>query len=486
MSSVAPTILVVLDGLGISLPIKCNAFFQAHTPHLDAWKTQHFYTTLQAAGIFVGLEKDYHGNSQVGHFTLGAGKVIEQTSTRLNKTIQQNILHGNHTLTDLLKSFNPTGSVHLLGMISDGNIHSNIDHAKSFILALAKHGFSNIFIHAFLDGRDCPPRSALSYLAEIQTLLDQYQCGKIATVHGRFYAMDRNNNDDRTEQSFTVLTKQQMNVQSYEQAITQHYADNITDEFIPPFACAVNHTIKPGHGVIFFNFRPDRARQLTKKLLNLDLAFFLTPVTYHPSLTTTPLIPEIMAEETLLEILSTHNKTIFTIAETEKYAHVTYFFNGHRDIIWPQEERVLIPSRPEQPCDQPTMQAKLITDTILSSLQHNPKNFYLINYANADMVGHSGNLQATVQAIEFLDAQLACLYEQVVIKQGGTMYITADHGNAEQMFDEITQQPCTSHTSNPVPFYMLTFNKNHQQNAHRWNGKGLADVASLILQNINL
>jgi 2,3-bisphosphoglycerate-independent phosphoglycerate mutase len=486
VSCIFPTVLVILDGLGVSSEKKHNAFYQANTPHFDSWQHQYFYRTLQAAGVFVGLQDGYHGNSQVGHFTLGAGRIIEQTSTRLNTNLHPDILHGNPTLADLLKKFNPGQRLHLLGMASDGNIHSNLDHARAFIAACAHHGISQILMHAFLDGRDTPPCSALQYLNTLQSDLDRFSCGKIASIHGRYYAMDRNNNDDRTQKSFDVLTQQQTSWTDYKDVITQNYAQNITDEFIKPTACIQDHTIQPGDGVIFFNFRPDRAIQLTEKLLTLDLAFFITPVLYHDRLATTPLIPEVTAEQTLLEILTARHKTIFTIAETEKYAHVTYFFNGHRDIIWSQEQRILIPSSPQQPSDDPKMKAQEITQTVLNSLQNDPKDFYLINYANADMVGHSGNLDATIEAIEYLNEQLAQLYEQVVIKQHGTIYITADHGNAETMFDDHTNQPCTSHTSNLIPFYMLTKNQSHMKNAKKWQGQGLADIASLILKNMKL
>lgn len=481
MSCISPTILIILDGLGISCEKKYNAFSQANTPHLDSWQDQHFYTTLQAAGIFVGLEEGYHGNSEVGHFTLGAGKIIPQTSTNLNVQLHPEKLSTNNTLTDLLKNFNPHARVHLMGMASDGNIHSNLDHARTFISTLAHHGISNILVHAFLDGRDTPPRSALQYLDIIQSDLEKLHCGKIASIHGRYYAMDRNNNADRTQKSFDVLTQRQSTWTSYQDCIAQNYTLHISDEFIEPTACIENHTIEPGDAVIFFNFRPDRAIQLTKKLLTLDLAFFVTPIVYHESLATTPLVASVQADKTLLEMLATQNKTIFTIAETEKYAHVTYFFNGHRDITIATEQRVLIPSSTLHPADDPTMQAEQITQTVLDSLTNNPKDFYLINYANADMVGHSGNLDATIAAIECLDTELNKLYQQAVIQQNGTIYITADHGNAETMFDELSNQNCTSHTSNPVPFYMLTKKGKPKLDVKL---EGLADIAGLILKNI--
>lgn len=480
MPSPYPTMLIILDGLGVSCEKKYNAFHQAKTPHLDNWKIQHSYTTLQAAGTFVGLQEGFQGNSEVGHFTIGAGRIIQQTSTHLNANLHLDKLSTNITLTNLLKRFNARNKVHIMGMTSDGNVHSNLDHARAFISTLAQHKISNVLVHVFLDGRDTPPQSAQQYLKSIQSDLDTYSYGKIASIHGRYYAMDRNNNWDRTQQSFDILTKQQESLTPYQDHINQSYAKNISDEFIIPAACIQDHTIQPGDAVIFFNFRPDRAIQLTKKILELDTAFFITPIIYHKTLPTTPLFSAVQKDETLLETLSSNNKTIFTIAETEKYAHVTYFFNGHRDITIPTEQRVLIPSsRTKQPAEEPRMQAETITQEIIKSLESDQKDFYLANYANADMVGHSGNLKATVEAIECLDEQLNKLYQEVVVKRNGTIYITADHGNAEVMFNEDINQPCTSHTNNPVPFYILS-----QKNKQDLELEGLADIAPLILKNI--
>ncbi|MGZ6255138.1 MAG: 2,3-bisphosphoglycerate-independent phosphoglycerate mutase [Candidatus Chromulinivorax sp.] len=482
MSYNSPTALIVLDGLGISSEKKYNAFYQAKTPHLDNWKQTQHYTTLKASGKFVGLQNNYHGNSEVGHFTLGSGQIIQQTSTHLASDLDYEKLISNTTLTNLLKKLNPTSRIHMLGMASDGNIHSSLSHARSFISALAHHINNKILVHAFLDGRDCPPQSAHKYLNIIEKDLDHFQCGKIASIHGRYYAMDRNNNWDRTEKSFKILTEEQQEIKNYTNYINHSYENGIFDEFIIPTACTQNHTIQPNDGIIFFNFRPDRAIQLTKKLLTIPSVFFITPLLYHETLQTTPLIGQIQAEETLLEILSLYQKTIFTIAETEKYAHITYFFNGHKDIKIPGEKRILIPSLPQNPAQIPTMQAQEITRTVIDSLQKDPCDFYLINYANADMVGHSGNLSATIKAIECLDEELGKLYQEIVINQNGTIYITADHGNAEMMFDQTTNQPCTSHTSNQVPFYAL----NAKKAQPLVELISLADVAPHILKNMGI
>lgn len=482
MLSTPVNILIILDGLGISDHQEYNAFFQAQTPHLDRWKFQHSYTTLQAAGQFVGLPDGYNGNSEVGHFAIGSGNIIEQTSYLLNYTMQQSILQNSDIIANLLKNFNTNRSIHLLGLASNGNIHSNIDHLRALIFTLQSHKITNILVHAILDGRDTPPYSAQQFLDSIEFDLQKYDGGKIASIHGRFYAMDRNKNYERTEKSFDVLTNQQETIFPYTEKIAQSYAAHVSDEFILPTACIQDHTIKPGDGVIFFNFRPDRAIQLTEKLLTLDLSFFVTPVQYHHDLATTPLIQAPHAKNTLLEVLSAHKKSIFTIAETEKYAHVTYFFNGHKDITLQGEKRTLIPSLTNPDiAHNPKMQAEKITDAVIESLQKDPFDFYLINYANADMIGHSGNLNATVAAIECLDTELGKLYEEVVVQRHGTIYITADHGNAELMHDTLSNQPCTSHTNNPVPFYMLSQSKRQELTL-----QGLTDIAPFILQHMNI
>lgn len=482
MPYISPNVLIVLDGLGISDANRHNAFNKAHTPHLTRWKTEYSYTTLQAAGTFVGLPDGYNGNSEVGHFTLGSGKIILQISTLLNHMMQESTLNNSAIITKLLKNFKVNSRVHLLGLASDGNIHSNIAHARALISTLNHHKIKNILFHAIVDGRDTPPCSAQQFLDTIESDLQKYKCGKIATIHGRFYAMDRNQNLDRTNKSLKILTQQEKTIIPYGQAIKNNYAQGLSDEFLVPTACIQDHIIQPGDGVIFFNFRPDRAIQLTKKLLEMNLAFLVTPVQYHPTLLTTTLLPSVQTNNTLLEILSAHHKKIFTIAETEKYAHVTYFFNGHKDITLPGEQRVLIPSLTDPDiAKNPKMQAEKITQTIIDSLHNNPCDFYLVNYANADMIGHSGNFNATVAAIECLDHELGKLYKEIVIKQNGTMFITADHGNAEKMFDEKSGQSCTSHTKNPVPFYMLK--KNHKQ---EFKLTGLADVAPFILKMMNI
>ena len=477
-----PTVLIILDGFGISSFKKNNAVSQSQTPNMDRWKLSHSYTILQASGKAVGLPSLYNGNSEVGHFTIGSGRIIPHVSTKLNESMQPHFLKTNFTLTTALKKFKPKKTIHLIGLVSDGNVHGNIKHLQALLATISTYSIPNISIHAFLDGRDTPPQSAQKYIQIIEDDLKKLKVGSIASVHGRYYAMDRNKNNERTEQSFDILTKQQKAFVGHNEYILNNYKKNITDEFIPPAACIENHTIKSGDGVIFFNFRSDRAQQIVEKLLTLDLDFFITPTLFRPDLKTQTLIDPIQATNTFLETLSQEKKTIFTIAETEKAAHITYFFNGLRHINIPTEKRVLIPSKTHKTfASDPTMQALTITEKIMHSLQNNPTDFYLINYANADMVGHSGDLAATIDAVECLDNQLGILYEEIVCKQKGIMYITADHGNAEVMFCDKSNQPCTSHTSNPVPFFMLSPDKKEDLAL-----QGLSDIASFILHKMNI
>lgn len=481
MSKKRPILLIILDGLGYTTDTHYNAFSIANTPHFDAWQETYAYTTLHASGSFVGLANTQNGNSEVGHFTLGSGTIIHQTATLLQTTMNFQNLCLHQTLVKELKNFNPDKTIHLIGLVSDGSVHSDIKHVYEILQVLAHYKFQNIAVHAILDGRDTPPQSALIYLKKLEKKLYTFQNATIATVHGRFYTMDRDNNYDRTKQAYNVMTQHQKTIYNYSSYIQDQYAKNITDEFIPPAACSPQHTIQHGDGALLFNYRPDRAKQITKMLLEQNLAFFITPVLYDQSLPTTPLIQAPQAKNTLLEILNANKKTMFTIAETEKFNHVTYFFNGHRSITFPYETRTLIPSLKVKSYDQaPAMKAQEITQEVLNTL-NNPYDFYLINYANADMVGHCGNLQATVQAIETLDQNVGQLYEKIVVQRQGTIYITADHGNAEKMFDPTTKQPYTSHTNNPVPLYILGQKK--QDLTHL---QGLADIAPHILEHMKI
>lgn len=463
----APTALVILDGFGIGKKSPYNAIFHAHTPHLDYYYAHYPHTQLVASGTAVGLINGMVGNSETGHITIGSGRIVQQGITVVTNKINDGSFFHNKTLIDCFAQLKKTRkTVHLLGLLSDAGVHSHINHLYAFIKAAQDNHIEKIVIHAFLDGRDAPPKSATHYLQQLETKLDN-KTVILGSISGRFYTMDRDNNWLRIKKSYDMLTTpEKPRFNNWQQALTNYYADGSTDEFIPPTLLNEHATIESGDGIIFFNVRPDRARQLTAcfvdknfdhfKVKDIMLCFFITPFYYSKHLNTTVLFKPPAITNTLKEVLHHHNKTIFSIAETEKYAHITYFFSGGKEQKYPHEKQMLIESAHAKHYNTiPEMSASLITDTVVQTLQTDPYDFYLLNYANADMVGHSGDFKATVQAIECLDKQLGILYHYIVQKHNGRIYITADHGNAEDMYDESTQQARTSHTTNLVPFIVV-------------------------------
>ena len=480
-----PTALIILDGIGYSKSKKYNAVAHAQTPHLSAWLKEYPHTLLQAAGIAVGLPEGFMGNSEVGHLTMGAGRIIQQPLSIINKAIKDRTFFNNPTLVNNLdKLHKKDGTLHIMGLLSDAGIHSHEDHLYAFLKAAKTHHITHIVVHLFLDGRDSPPRSAIKYLKKLQTYIDKHPDIQIGSIHGRFYAMDRDKNWDRTDKSFAIFSKQQeIGVAGWEHALKAFYKQGISDEFVPPTPMSSQAIIHSGDGIIFFNFRFDRARQLIERLQSLNPLFIITPVPIDNPPTTDFLFSSPDIQHTLLDELANNHKTVFAIAETEKYAHVTYFFSGGRERALPSETRVLIPSiKTKTYVKHPCMSAPKITATVLTSLKNDPQDFYLINYANGDMVGHSGDFDATVKAVECVDTQLGKLYEQIVEKMEGTMYVTADHGNAEVMYDQKSKQPQTAHTTNPVYFIMVKkgIGKTKLPLAQ------LADVAPFILKNMGL
>lgn len=491
------TVLVILDGFGISNNTQSNAIAHAHKPNLDAWLKHYPHTTLQAAGNAVGLPNGYIGNSEVGHLTIGAGRVIQQPLTIINKAIEDGSFFTNPMLTKQLDIIAHTKkTLHIMGLLSDAGVHSHEKHLYAFIKSAVDHDIHNIIIHPFLDGRDTLPQSAATYLQRLEQFLHHYPNVKIGSLHGRFYAMDRDSNWDRTAASYQALTESSANRYTTWQSILDHYyKQQITDEFIPPTQLTDMKPIQPDDTIIFFNFRPDRARQLTTSftqpnfdhfpIQKLSLTAFITPVSYGNKYKTTVLFPATPIKNTLKEVLAHNGKTIFSIAETEKYAHVTYFFNGEKEKVQKGEMQKMIPSiKAKTYINYPCMSAPEITAQVLTSLHSDPANFYLINYANADMVAHSGDFDATVKAIECLDIELGKLFAEVITHMDGTLYITADHGHAEYMYDEKQQQPNTAHTANPVPFIMIQ--KNLKNKDIQLTLTQLADIAPFILQQMGL
>ncbi len=489
--------LVILDGFGVSIHRTYNAVAAAEIPFLNYVLSTYPHTTLNASGHFVGLPDHFQGNSEVGHLTIGAGRIIKQPITEWLEAINDHSFFNNSTLLDAFNRIKKNGgTVHIMGLLSDAGVHCHEKLIYACIDAAYEAHVHTIVVHAFLDGRDAPPQSAHFFLKKLESFLKRTNHSFIGSIHGRFYAMDRDNNWERTEKSYRALTQQQTTpYESWQKILERHYAHGMTDEYIEPTQLHPHAIIKNGDGIIFCNIRPDRARQLTASFVAphfshfiskpLSLDFFITPITYGDHLLTQPLFVRPNIKNTLKDVLAAHHKTIFAIAETEKYAHITYFFRGENEEQVATETRVLIPSIKEKSYTiNPEMSAQQITTTVLQSLQKNPNNFYLINYANADMVGHSGDFAATVNAVEFLDMQLKKLYDVVVEQLNGTLIITADHGKAENMFDTTTKQPRTAHTTNKVPFIVV--NKKYENVAYTLPLNQLAHVAPFILHEMNL
>ncbi|MFI5332833.1 MAG: 2,3-bisphosphoglycerate-independent phosphoglycerate mutase [Candidatus Babeliales bacterium] len=496
MKHTPPTALVILDGFGYRTEKEGNAIALAHTPHLDQWFSEYPHTILQASGPAVGLFPGMMGNSEVGHLTIGAGRVIEQPVVTIHTAIANKSLFKNEQLISTLKKVaQQQSALHIMGLLSDAGVHSDVEHLYAFLDAAHQHNVKHVYIHAFLDGRDTPPQSAAIYLEQLENAITAFGYGSLGSIHGRFYAMDRDGNWDRTQKSYLVLTTVQDTIPApWQDVLEKQYKQGVTDEFIIPTQIDPTSTIQAGDAVIFFNLRPDRARQLTSCFVeqsfnhfprtHIPLTSFITPVAYSPTLNTTVLFPTQPIHPTLKELLSKAGKTLFSIAETEKYAHVTYFFGGGTEKPFPHETQMLIPSiKARNYVEHPEMSAPQITDAVITSLQNNPADFYLINYANADMVGHSGNVEATIKAIECLDRELGRLYKALVQERNGTLYITADHGNAEQMIDAVTHQPHTRHTTNPVPFIVIKMGAAPKVQLPL---KELSDIAAFILQDIHV
>ncbi len=493
-----PTALIILDGFGYSPTQKYNAIAHAKKPNFDYLLTHYPHTFLQASGLAVGLPENSIGNSETGHLTIGAGRTIPQPILLLNNAIADSSLFSNPILIEKFKQLKDNGGrLHCMGLLSNAGVHSKQEHLYAFLQIAKNANLEEVFIHAFLDGRDVAPQSAELYLSALTQKTNAIGIGTLGSIHGRFYAMDRDHNWQRTEQSYNVLTtEQEVTFETWHDALAYYYAQHISDEFIPPTQINRESIIKDNDGILFFNVRPDRARQLTESFINptfnkfptptIKLCFFITPVTYHVEpFFTGILFPTPIIKDTLKECLSQAGKRIFSIAETEKYAHVTYFFNGGQEAPFESEKTVLIPSLPlKNYIHNPEMSAQKITEEVVSALDSNRYDFYLINYANADMVGHSGDFNATVKAIECLDKQIGILYYELIEKRGGTLYITGDHGKAEEMFDLHAGQPKKSHTTNLV--YFIAINKEWKDKKEMDKLSTLADIAPFILKQMGI
>ncbi|USN53840.1 MAG: 2,3-bisphosphoglycerate-independent phosphoglycerate mutase [Candidatus Nomurabacteria bacterium] len=468
-----PVVLVVYDGFGVAPASRGNAISLAKTPHFDDILRHYPAITLQASGEAVGSLWGELGNSEVGHMNMGAGRIVYQDLPRITKAVADGSIMKNPALLDAVKHVKEKGSsLHIMGLMSSGGVHSFNEHAYA-LLEFAKHEkIDKVFIHAFLDGRDTPHNSAERFITKLQATIQSLGVGKIASLSGRYWAMDRDNRWDRIEKAYRVLVdgNAEQSATDPMQAIHDSYAKKVYDEeFIPTVitdaAGAPIGKINNNDAVIFFNFRPDRARQLTKafvlpgfekfsRVYMPDL-FFVTMTEYEKDLPVSIAFPPEHVAEPLAKVLSDAGKTQLHIAETEKYAHVTFFFNGGREKAYPQEDRILIPSPAVNSYDQkPDMSAREITDRVIEEIQSMKYDLIVINYANADMVGHTGKLPATIEAIEMLDEMTARLKE-IVEEVNGVLLLTADHGNAEDMINLQTGFLQKEHTTNPVPCILV-------------------------------
>ncbi len=486
-----PIILLVLDGWGISSTPESDAQARAHIPFYNGLLERYPNTALECAGEAVGLPEGTMGNSEVGHLNLGAGRVVYQDYARINKAIKDGEFIKNHSLVDAMDgAVKNKGAVHFLGLLSDGGVHSHIDHLYALIDLAASKGVEKIFVHAFMDGRDTPPDSGIKYIKDLEAFLNDKPSVNIATVTGRFWAMDRDNRWKRVEQAYKGLVLGQgKKVRNATEAVEESYKANEMDEFIKPSIICNGEdpigNISNGDSVVFFNFRADRAREISAAIAGKDfngfprdtvpeLNSYVTMTMYEDDFDFPVAFTPIKHTNILGEVLSGQDLKQLRIAETEKYAHVTYFFNGGQEDPFPGEDRCLIPSPQEVATYdlKPEMSAYEVTDEVLRRLDQNTYDFILLNFANPDMVGHTGIMDAAIKACETIDACLKRIVEKVRTL-GGLAIITADHGNCEQM--QNNTGPHTAHTLNPVPFLLINED-------FKLRDKGiLADVAPTVL-----
>ena len=471
-----PTALIILDGFGLSDHQDGNAIRAAKTPTVD-WLNEHAPKSfLSASGRSVGLMDGQMGDSNVGHLNIGAGRIVYQDVVRITKAIEDGEFFENATLVASMEHAKKTGgALHLLGLVSPGGVHSHTDHLYALLQMAKNHGLQKVFIHAFLDGRDVPPSSAHEYLADLEAAIARIGIGKIASISGRYYAMDRDKRWERVEKAYQALMGIGRTSSDSASAIQQAYAQGETDEFVVPIVIEENGqpvgTIQDGDSVFFFNFRADRAREISWALTNDDFAgfdrgkkldiFYATMTQYDATLDVTYAFSPQDLKNTLGEYLASLGKTQLRIAETEKYAHVTFFFNGGVEEPNPGEERILVPSPKVPTYDlQPEMSAPEVTTQVVKALEQGEFDLIVLNYANCDMVGHTGVFEAAVKAVEAVDTGLGKVLEAIK-KQGGMAIVTADHGNAEQMVDPESGETYTAHTTNLVPIWLFNAPENY-------------------------
>jgi 2,3-bisphosphoglycerate-independent phosphoglycerate mutase len=497
-----PLLLVVLDGWGLRAEREANAIAVAGTPNMDALANEFPHTGLRTSGLAVGLPEGQMGNSEVGHTNLGAGRIVYQDLVRINRAVEDGSFFQNPVLLEAMKRAKAeSGTVHLMGLFSDGGVHSHVDHLHALLELARREGVPRAFVHAFLDGRDTPPKSGVDYMRAFEKRVGEIGYGKIASVCGRFWAMDRDKRWDRVEKGWAMMVRGEgFKAASGVAAIEEGYARSETDEFVKPTVVVDGSgeprgRVRDGDAVVFFNFRADRAREITRALAQegfhefeakprprlsyyacmteYDKTFGL-PVAYAPD-QPTKIFPEIVAKAGIAQL---------RCAETEKYAHVTFFFNGGREVQFEKEDRILVPSpRDVHTYDEkPEMSAGEVTEKLVAAIDSKKYGFILVNFANPDMVGHTGKLDAAVKAVKFVDSCVGRLWAAAK-KAGMAMLVTADHGNCEMMVDPETGQPHTAHTLGPVPFILAA----PDLRGAKLRADGvLADVAPTAMQVMGL
>lgn len=489
----SPIALIILDGWGIGAAgDPSNAVACARTPHMTLYQELYPTSALTCSGEAVGLPDGQMGNSEVGHLNIGAGRVVYQELTRITKAIRDGGFFTNPVLCEAVDRAKLTGgSLHLMGLLSDGGVHSHIKHVFALLKLAKQRGLNRVLVHGFLDGRDVPPCSALTYIKELEQEMARLDCGQLVTIAGRYYAMDRDKRWERVEKAYNALVcRQGERADSAAAAVQMAYQRGETDEFVLPTIIDGSERcgITDGDSVIVFNFRPDRARQLTRAFVDeqfvgfsrcggrLDLQF--TSLTQYDETLSIPVAyePQIL-KKTLGEVISAAGLRQLRIAETEKYAHVTYFFNGGEEIANPGEDRILIPSPKVATYDlQPEMSAPEVTERLITEIKSGKYDLIILNFANGDMVGHTGKMEAAMSAVATVDRCLGRIVE-TLRAQGGMAIITADHGNAELMIDPKTGEPHTAHTINNVPIVLVS----EQHRDCHLNSGSLADIAPTIL-----
>ena len=489
--------LMILDGFGINENTDGNAVKLANTPNIDKLMKKYPTTEMYTSGLKVGLPEGQMGNSEVGHTNIGAGRIVYQELTKITKSIEDGDFFAIPEFIEAIENCKKHNSkLHILGLVSDGGVHSHIRHLYGLLEMAKRRDFENVYVHCFLDGRDTPPASGESYIMQLEEKMKEKGVGKIASISGRYYAMDRDKRWDRVKKCYDALVNGEGNkATSATIAIEDSYQKEVFDEFVEPTVICNGDTpiatIQENDSVIFFNFRPDRARQITRAIVDPDFDGFETKKlkTYFVCFTsydeTMPNVKIAFKKEPIVntfgEVISKNGLTQLRIAETEKYAHVTFFFNGGEEKQYPGEDRILVPSPKVATYDlQPEMSAREVTENVVKAINSEKYNAIILNYANPDMVGHTGSLPAAIKAVETIDECVGKVVE-AVLAHDGTLIITADHGNCEQMIDYKTGEPHTAHTTNPVPLILVSNNENYKVKS----GK-LADLAPTLLEILGI